>query len=127
MAEFLARTKPDSGVSGRDVPIPHLVITATTSGTAQTLYTVPNSAFLVKRLAVVNNNALATPLTLHSVPSGGSAGTGNLELSAYSIAANDAVDLTDLIQGFYPEGTTLEVFAGTGSRLLIHGWGEDRL
>lgn len=127
MTQPIVRTRPDAGVSGRDVPLPHLSITATTVGAAQTFYTVPNKALMVKRLAVANRDASAVSLTLHSVPDGGSAGNDNVEIPAHSIPANTAVDLTDIIQGYYPNGTMLQVYASTTGVLVIHGWGEDRI
>lgn len=110
----------------RDIPLPHLLITATSSGAAQTFFTVRASTRLkIGRLSVVNATSSAATLTLHSVPSGGSIGTGTTEISALSIAGNTAVDLTSLVGGLYAAGTTLRVFAGTGSALVIHGWGEE--
>lgn len=115
-------------VPSRFVPINHLLITATTSGTAQTLYTVRAGVMLkVGRLTVANTSASAVPLTLYAVPSGGSVGTGNMELGAVSIPANSAADLTPYVGGLYKSGATLRVFAGTGSVLVIHGWGEEIL
>jgi hypothetical protein len=115
-------------VGSRFVPIEHLLVTATTSGTAQTLYTVRDKVMLkLGRLSVANTSGSAATLTLYAVPSGGAVGTGNIELGAVSIPANSAADLTPYVGGLYKSGATLKVFAGTGSVLVVHGWGEEVL
>jgi hypothetical protein len=122
------RAAPGLVVEKRAVPIAHLNITATSSGTAQTLFTVRNDvAFSVKRLAVANTTGSSATLSLNTVPSGGSIGVGNAELAAVSIAANTSVDLTDVIGGFYEQGTTFEVYSDTNGALTVHGWGEEIL
>ena len=117
-----------AAVQSRSVSIPHLNITATAIGSAETLFTVrENVTFQVKRLAVINTTGTAVTLSLHTVPSGGSAATGNAELLGVSIPANTASDLTDFIGGLYEAGTTFEVYSGTNGALVIHGWGEENL
>lgn len=112
-------------VPDRLVPIPKLLITATTSGGAQTLLTVATGqAFEIVRLVVANITGSAATLTLHAVPSGGSIANGNAELVGYSVAANSPVDLTDWVQGLYPEGATLQAWSGTGSALVLSGYGK---
>lgn len=115
-------------VPQRTVPIDHLLITATSSGSAQTLYTVRAGVmFKVRQLSVVNVTGSAATLSLHSIPSGGSIGNSNAELLAVSIPANSAADLTPYVGGLYKAGATLRVYSGTGSALVIHGWGEEVL
>ena len=115
-------------VPARSIPIDHLVITATSSGAAQTLYTVRAEVKArVMALAVVNTTGSAATLTLHSIPSGGSIGTSNIELAAVSIPANTAADLTKYIMGLYSPGTVLKVYSGTNGALVIHGWAEEQL
>lgn len=115
-------------VPQRTVPIDHLLITATSSGSAQTLYTVRTGVMLkIRQLAVVNVTGSAATLSLHSIPNGGSIGNSNAELLAVSIPANSAADLTSYVGGLYKAGATLKVYAGTGSALVIHGWGEEVL
>lgn len=112
----------------RPVPIDHLLITGTGTGSAQTIFTVQEKTLAeVRRLAVANTSGSAATLSLHSVPDGGSIGTANTELAAVSIPANTSSDLTDFIGGLYEAGATLEVYAGTASVLVIHGWITERL
>lgn len=118
----------DPFVSTRKVPIPHLQVTATTSGTAQTLLTARTDALTqIGHLAVVNTTGTAATLTLHSIPSGGTIGTSNAELVAVSIPANTAADITDYIGQFYRGGAVLKAYSGTASALVLHGWAEEIL
>lgn len=127
--EFRVRSQDVGGFpSVRSVPLDHLLITATTSGTAQTLATVrANTMLKIRQLSVVNTTGSAATLTLHSVPDGGSVAAGNTEISALSIAANTAVDLTALVGGLYKSGAMLQAYSGTGSALVLHGWAEEVL
>lgn len=128
MEEFQLRQAPGLVVESRKVPIAHLNITATVIGSAETLYTVRDEvAFEVRRLAVANTTGTAATLSLHTVPSGGTAGVGNAELAAVNVPANSSANLTDFIGGLYDAGTTFEVYAGTSGALIIHGWGEEIL
>ncbi len=115
-------------IPARVVPIDHLLITATTSGTAQTLYTVRSGVMLkVKQLACVNVTGSAATLSLHAIPDGGTIGNSNAELLAVSVPANTAANLTDYVGGLYKAGAVLKVYAGTGSAIVIHGWAEEVL
>jgi hypothetical protein len=113
-------------VGQRLVPLAHLLITATSSGTAQTFHTVPaGKMFRLGQLAVCNVTGSAATLSLHAIPNAGTIGNGNLELAAMSIAANTAVSLTDLCGGLYTAGMVLKAYSGTGSALVLHGWGDE--
>lgn len=128
MEQRIRISDPSPIIAKRYVPIDHLLITATTSGTAQTLYTVRTGVMMkLGGLAVANTSAAPVALTLYAVPSGGSVGTGNMELGAVSIAANSSVNLALIVGGLYKAGATLKAFAATGSVLVIHGWGEEVL
>ncbi len=107
----------------RPVPVDHTLITGTGTGSAQTIFTVRDQTLAkVERLAVANTSGTAATFSLHTVPSGGAIGTGNAELAQVSIPANTSSDVTDVIGGLYEAGTTLEVYAGTTSVLVVHGW-----
>lgn len=115
-------------VPSRPIPLTHLLITATTSGGAQTFHTVRAKAMLkVISLSVANVTGSAATLSLNSIPSGGSIGDSNAELKGYSVAANTAVDLTPFVGGLYEAGTVLKAYSGTGSALVLHGWAEEVL
>ena len=128
MDSLQLRQAPGLVVDRRAVPIKHLSITATTSGTAQDLFVVRSEVALeVKRLSIANVTGSVATLTLHSVPSGGAIGVGNAELVAVTVPANSSADVTDVIGGLYEQGTTLKVFSDTSAALTIHGWGEEIL
>lgn len=113
-------------VQSRPIPLDHLLITATSSGTAQTFYTVGAGKMLkVMQLAAVNSDTSPHTLTLHSIPAAGSIGTGNLELAELSIPSHTSADLTDFVGGLYVEGTVLKAYASAGSVVVLHGWGEE--
>lgn len=127
MDQIRVRTQ-DANIGVRPIPIPHLRVNATTSGAADSLLTVRDGVLLrIKQLAIVNTTGTAATVTLHAIPSGGSIGLGNAELVGYSIAANDAEDLTALIGQFYEAGTELQAYSGTSDALVLHGWAEEIL
>lgn len=121
------RTQSDQGfVARRPLPLGKHLIAATVSGSAETYYTVRSKKMLeLKRFAVTNTSGSAATITIHAIPSGDSLATANAEVVAKSIPANDATDLTDLMQGLYDEGTVIKVFAGTTNVLVISAWGEE--
>ena len=47
----------------------------------------------------------------------GQSGISNAELKGYSVAANTAVDLTDMVGGLYQAGTVIKAYSGTAARL----------
>lgn len=129
MSEIRVTTQQrDSVVGVRAVPLSHLRVNATSSGAADTFYTVRSGVMLrVKQLAVANTTGTAATLTLHSIPSGDAIGAANAELTAYSVAANTSLDLTGIVGGLYEAGTVLKAYSGTSDALVIHGWGEEVL
>ena len=115
-------------VPTRAIPLPHLLITATSSGAAQTFYTVRATTMLrTKALRAANITGSAATISIHTIPSGDSIGNSNAEMLAVSIPANTVADLTDYVGGLYAEGTAIKVYAGTGSAIVLHGWGEEVL
>jgi len=115
-------------VPRRPLPFDQMLITATTSGAAQTFYTVRGGKmFEVERLVVSNQTATAATLTLHAIPSGGVLGAGNVVFGAKSIPANDSIDLSKLTGQLYKDGTILKAYSGTASALVLDGWGEELL
>jgi len=125
MAELRVRSEQSNPiVASRLIPLRHLPLT----DALQTLTTVRQGVMLrVGQLSVANVSASAATITLHSVPSGGTASDGNAEMKGLSIGANSAVDLTDRIGGLYEAGTTLRALASVNDALVLHGWGEEIL
>jgi len=107
------------------VVVPVTAITATTAGTAQVLLTVNAGEFFqIGGIAVCNTNAsTAYEYSLHIVPSGGSAGTGNLLQNGNSIPAK-ATEYIGRADGILADaGSTIEVWASAASELNITLWG----
>lgn len=105
-------------VYSRLIPFSGTSITATTEGAAQTFATAnAQGAMQVERLAIVNTTGTAATVSLQA--------GGVDQLSEYSIAANDAVDLTEAIGGFYVNGTDLTVWSDTNGALTISGYWRD--
>ncbi len=119
---------PDVVVETRPIPINHVQISATSSGTANSLLTVRSGVLLrLKRLTVTNITGTSATLSLHSIPSGGSIGDSNAEAKGVSIAANTMMDLTDYVMQLYEAGTEIQAYSGTTNALVIHGWAEEIL
>jgi hypothetical protein len=116
----------EADVARRPLPIPHVTVSATTSGAANTVFTASRLTE-IRRLVVVNITGSAATLFLNSVPPAGTIGDSNAEMKGVSIAANTAADLTDFIQGLYIAGTVIRAYSGTGSALVLHGWAEEIL
>ena len=106
---------------GREIIcLPVTAITATSAGAAQTLLTVPGeNLFQVGAFKVCNHTAGAVTFSMHIVPSGGSAGDGNLVYSEESVPANDTVTLAERNTLMAPEGSTIEIHAGSTPALNI--------
>lgn len=109
-------------VRGRQVPFTMLPLTTT----AATFHTVADGrALRVERLVVANVTGAAATLTLYAVPEGGSPATANAALVGLSVPANDALDLTSLIGGYYGPGVTLQALSDTADALNLSGYFED--
>ena len=128
MTENRIRVSQQQVATAYSYPLTPTLISATTEGAAETLAEVrEGSNGLLKRLAVVNQTGSAVALTVNFIPSGGTIGAGNREIAGYSVGANAHVDLTDIVGGFYPEGTTIKAFAGSADALLVTGYIEGQL
>ena len=97
-----------------------VLVTAITSGTAQTLMTVPadpaSSLFKGGAYRVTNTSASPASLTMFAVPLAGTADASNNFFPGKSIPANDYVDVQ------VPQlkaGDFVKVFAGTASVINV--------
>jgi len=90
------------------------LITATTSGTAQTLYTVPASATtIVRHIIVTNNENVARTITI----SIGADAAGTRIFSGTLVPANGVVSLTGSI--VLSAAETLRSFASVASQIVV--------
>lgn len=126
MAQAQVRIDDRRGIIERSVAIPHATVVGTVVGAATTIFTVRDRASIeLRHIAAVNKTGTAATLTVHTIPSGGAIGVTNTEISALSIAANTAVDLTDMFGGFYTTGMVFAAFSGTASAIVMHGWARE--
>lgn len=118
----------DEALKARKVPIPHLQVAATTSGTADTLLTVRSGVLMqIHQLRVANITGTVAALSLNSIPSGGSIGDDNAEFRSVDIPANTSADLTNYIGQMYDAGTVIKAYSDTTNALVISGWAEEIL
>lgn len=118
----------DPPFKSRKVPIPHVQVSATTSGSADTVFTArTGTLWQVGQLRVANITGSAATLSLNSIPSGGSIGDSNAEMKTLSIPANTNADLTDYIGQLYEQGTVMKAYSDTSNALVISGWAEELL
>ncbi|MGC4378243.1 hypothetical protein WD019_15145 [Fictibacillus sp. Mic-4] len=86
---------------------------------ASTLYTVPaNTKSIVKNVVLTNTTGADATITLHFVPSGGTAGAANKVISSYTVSANDTVviDLSAVLEA----GDTIQGLQGTASAVTVY-------
>ena len=111
--------QPLRTVEERHIPVPGLVITATTSGAAQTWRTSgPNGLTQITRLTVINTTGTTATLTFYAIPSGDSIGDANMELDAVSVPANTTLRLDRILAGSYAPNTVFKAFSGTNGALV---------
>lgn len=84
-----------------------------------TLYTVPASTnTIIKNIMLCNTTAIDATLTIHFVPSAGTAGVTNKVISTYTVKANDTVviDLSAVLSA----GDTVQALQGTASAITTY-------
>ena len=90
------------------------------TGSAATIYTVPStpsSTTLINgRVRFTNTSNATQAVTWYAVPNGGSAGAGNCQGNAETIAANAHLDIDVPLLG---PGGFLQAFAGNASEVTM--------
>ena len=113
-------------VDRRPSPIKMLLVTATTTGTAQTLITAPaKRAIEVKSLMISNITAADVTFNLYAVPSGGSVDDTTALIKGAIIRANSSDDVSKYLDRFYEPNVSLKIFCGTASAVKVKGWAEE--
>lgn len=103
---------------------PVTAITATSAGAAQTILDIPDEKdFQFGDFNVCNATNTAATFSMHIVPSGGSAGNGNLIYNAESVPGNDTLTPSKRYSRIAPAGSTIQVHSGTANALNIQLWG----
>jgi hypothetical protein len=73
---------------------PKRLAQAALAGVAASVYTAPAGGALLRQVTLCNASDSATTVSLHVVPSGGTAGAGNAVLSQVPLAARQTFDWT---------------------------------
>lgn len=81
------------------------------------------STLIIKKAVFTNTDTVARTITVHRVPSGGSATTANMVLKEVSLSAGQTYDATSLGNMVLTSGATLQALASTGSvvNLFVSG------
>jgi hypothetical protein len=100
--------------------IPYTMQPAVLTVAAVAYVTTPANQYLTtKKVTVTNTSASPVSLTIYKVPSGGTAGVGNLLLSGFVIPAtsvNGGVrEIYEAENQIFYAGDTLQAFAGTAA------------
>jgi len=87
-------------------------------------YTTPvNTKTTIKKLTLTNSTVNARTVTLHLVPSGGTADATNVLLSVLNIAAHTTIDVTEASGHTLETGSTIQALADAATAVTIQGSG----
>ena len=93
---------------------------------AATEYTAPASTTaIIDKFTATNTEASARTITVHIVPSGGTAGPSNRITSALSIAAGVSIDLPEMKNHILSPGDFISVLASVASMVVIRASGRE--
>jgi hypothetical protein len=102
--------------------IPQAITAAQLTTSAATYYTAPaNTISTISALTATNTTGGAVTMTLHIVPSGGTASDTNKILSARSIAAGESYVVAQAIGQTLEAGATLQALAGANTSISLVG------
>ena len=91
--------------------------------TTTTQYTATNVRAVIQQFTATNNSGTAATLTVHIVPSGGSADTTNVILDARPIADGEAYTCPELAGHVLENGDYIATVASAGSAIVIKASG----
>ena len=93
---------------------------------AVVLYTAPSiTRAVIQKATITNLDTVARTVTVHLVPSGGSASDTNAVLKAYPVPANFTLDLPDLQSHVLEAGGTIQALASAASVCSLRVSGVD--
>lgn len=96
------------------------------SSGANTEYTAPaNTRTIIDKFTATNTDSSARAITVYVVPSGQTFAAQYTVTSAFSIAANTAVELTELKNHILSAGDVISVFASVASVVVIRASGRE--
>jgi hypothetical protein len=94
------------------------------ANSATTEYTSPASTrTIIDKFTVTNITGVAVTLTVHLVPSGGSADNTNKIIDALSVAANATTDISSLQNQILAAADFISVLASAANSLVIRASG----
>lgn len=98
---------------------PKKLYTGQPNTTATTVYTAPASTTtIVKNIVICNTSASDATITVHFVPSAGSASASNRIISSLSVTANNTVIIE--CSGVLATGDFISAQQGTSSAITLH-------
>jgi hypothetical protein len=96
------------------------------SNSLTTEYTAPASTrTIIDKFTATNTDSGAQTISVHIVPSGGSAGASNSITSALSIAAGASVNLPEQANQILAAGDFISVVASVASKVVIRASGRE--
>lgn len=101
-----------------------IIETVALTGVAQTIYTAGRGDFVIEHLRVCNTSGSAQSYSIHIVPSGGTAATGNAAALAAPLAANEAATVPALIGERIPPGYSLQALCSASVNIGGNGYEE---
>lgn len=96
------------------------------SASNATEYTAPASTrTILDKFSATNTDGSSRTISVHLVPSGGSAGASNLITSVLSIGAGVSVDLPEMKNQILNAGDFISVVASVASKVVIRASGRE--
>ncbi len=108
------------------ITVKKLFAPAQLTGSVATYYTVPTGVrTIIKKLTVTNptSSAAVRTVTVHLVPSGGSASDTNMIVSAQPVAIGQALDLFVAENHILEQGDTIQALASAATDVSFQGSG----
>lgn len=91
-----------------------------------TEYTAPVSTHtIIDKFTATNTDSATRTISVHIVPSGGTAGSDNLITSALSITAGASVDLPEMKNQILNAGDFIAVLASVASKVVFRASGRE--
>lgn len=103
------------------IPVP-VILAAQLTTSAATYYTAPaGTTSTINNLSFTNTTGTPAVVTLHRVPSGGTASAANMIMSAYSVPGNTTYCPPQAVGLHLGPGMTLQALAGTAAAITMAG------
>lgn len=93
--------------------------------TETTLYTATNVKTVIDKFSVTNTTGGAVTLTVHLVPSGGTAGDPNCVLKTKSVASLETYNCPELVGQMLKSGDFISLIASASASLTLSAAGRE--